>query len=318
MQQKLTIERILQNEGDKHLPLLNHILQRANLQLACSLSDDSQNIKNLRIACLARNAILFNELEKVLQDLNMNGVEAILLKGAMMEGIYPAGVRRFADIDLLIRRQDMSVASQTMLHSGYKICPLLSKIEYFTDKLNYVKKAEIPIIIELHASFGLLYPYSGRLQIKDFWARAEHTHIQGIDAQTLCPEDSLLHFCLHLIHHLHSGWIVTACDIAELTHHYRDKFDWEHFLNEAFRSQTALPVSYSLKRTVDLFDPPIPVAVIDKLSRYKPAIMERWLFNWLTRPGDKYPTGSRLLADLYYMPGVTLKVRRILAELFLK
>jgi len=69
------------------------------------------------------------------------------------------------------------------------------------------------------------------------WKRARKARVAGVDALVLCPEDSLLHLCLHLFQHRRGGWLTSSCDIAELANHHRDRLDWQAFLRSVFEAR---------------------------------------------------------------------------------
>lgn len=62
-------------------------------------------------------------------------------------------------------------------------------------------------------------PYPFKLDVADLWARARPARIAEAETWTLCPEDLLLHLCLHATFHRkfvqeHVG-LRPFCDIAE-------------------------------------------------------------------------------------------------------
>ncbi len=282
---------------------MHHILRRSTPGFAIS-GDRDGRIRELRLAVAARNAFLFGELKQVLQAFDEEGIEAILLKGAMMEGIYPAGLRPFCDIDLLIRRRKLHQAMEVLGDLGYRARGrgLCHGEEDLHSAVAPVKSGRIPTQIDLHWLLGPAYSFEGRVKAKGLWQRAREAEIAGLRALVLCPEDALLHSCLHLFKHHGLDWLASACDIAELIRHYQGALDWEAFLKRVFESRVCLPVRYSLQRTVDLFHPAVPGFVLDDLGSYRPSRLERSVFASLTSPDDRHhangldSTGSPLLS----------------------
>lgn len=313
--QGLNIEQILEEEGERYLPLLHHILERSTPGFAFS-GDSDGRIKRLRLAILARNAFLFGELKKVLKAFAEEDIEAILLKGAMMEGIYPAGLRPFTDIDFLIHRQKLPQAIEILHSLGYQAhgWPVGHREDAFLCEVGCVKKGDITTYMEAHWLLGAPYSYEGRVDIEGMWQRANKVDIAGLHTLILCPEDSLLHSCLHLFKHHRHGWLASSCDIAELTYRYEGKLDWEAFLNRVFEFRLCLPVRYSLQKTIELFHPPIPDFVLDNLGSYKPDRFEKRIFASLANPGDKHSGneldwGRSIVLWLLTMPGARSKIR---------
>ncbi len=317
MTKDLRIEQILEEEGERNLPLLQYILKRSNSGITLPGDIDAKTRK-LRQMISARNIFLFEELKRVLQTFDKAGIEAILLKGAMMQGLYPPGLRPFTDIDILIRRQKLPQVIELLCGLGYQpYSPQLRPgAEDFQGEVNYVRAEALTIMIEPHWTLGPPYPYSGRIEEAGLWQRAKKANIASIDTLILCPEDSLLHSCLHLFQHCQGGWLASSCDIAELTHHYEDRLDWEAFLSRVFEFNVCLPVQYSLRKAFALFKPPIPSFVLKELGSYNSNRFERWVFASLTSPRDKDGRGVATLVRLLTMPGVTLKLRYLWAVLF--
>ena len=317
MMKDLAVEQILKG-GERYLPLLQYILKRSNSRTTLPGDMDAKTRK-LRQMISARNIFLFEELKRVLQTFDKAGIEAILLKGAMMQGIYPPGLRPFTDIDILIRREKLPQVIELLCGLGYlPYAPQLRPgAEDFQGQVAYVRAEAFTIMIDTHWTLGHPYPHSGRIEIEGLWQRAKKANIAGIDTLILSPEDSLLHSCLHLVRHCQGGWLASSCDIAELIHHYEDRLDWEAFLSRVFEFNVCLPVQYSLEKTSALFKPPIPSLVLKELGSYKPNRFEMWFFSLLTSPTrDKDGGGVRTLVKLLSIPGATLKLRYLRAVLF--
>jgi len=297
----------LQEEGDRYLPLLRHTLKRSRPEFGLPGGSNGR-IKKLRAMTAARNIFLFEELKKVLQGFSPAGIETILLKGVMMEEIYPPGLRPFSDIDLLIRRENLSGAMEILRDLGYRPYDPQSRPQ----GVNYVKGGELPVMIDPHWTLGCPpYRYLQTGYIEGVWERARKAKVAGVDALVLCPEDCLLHLCLHLFHHRQGGWVTSACDIAELIHHYKDGLDWQAFLSRVFELKISLPVQYSLQKTSELFEPPVPSFVLEQLHTCKPSRFEGWAFALLTSRRDKDFRDREALAQLFTMPGASLKLRYV-------
>ena len=317
MMKDLSIDQILAEEGERNLPLLQYILKRSNSGTILP-GDMDAKMRKLRQMISARNIFLFEELKRVLQTFDKAGIEAIVLKGVMMQGIYPPGLRPFTDMDILIRRQKLPQVIELLCGLGYRpYAPQLRPgAEDFQGAVNYVRAEALTIMIEPHWTLGPPYPYSGRIEIEGLWQRAKTANIAGIDTLILSPEDSLLHSCLQLFQHCQGGWLASSCDIAELIHHYEGSLDWEAFLSRVFEFNVGLPVQYSLEKTFALFKPPIPSFVLEQLHAYKPSRFERWAFASLTSPRDNDGGGVATLVRLLTIPGATLKLRYLRAMLF--
>lgn len=311
---------MLGDEGrDWFLPLLYYHSEKANSQDHVP-AEVKEKLKALQQQIVARNLFLFGELRRILEMFNDAGIEVIVLKGAALtEGLYPhLGLRPFSDIDLLIHREKLHQVIETLRGLGY--CPyspqLRPRAEDFQGGVNYVKDGELTIMIEPHWILGPPYPYAGRVDIEGVWERARKAKIAGVDTLVLCPEDFLLHLCLHLFQHHQDNWLTSACDIAEMANHYEGELDWKAFLNRVFEFKICLPVQYGLEKTSELFHPPIPSFVLEQLDTCKPSRFGRRFFALLTGPRDENGGGAVTLARLLTMPGAALKFRYLWLMLF--
>ena len=289
MLQGSSIDQILEEQGERYLPLVEHILRRSTPGAALSGNSNGRT-RELRRAIAARNAFLFRELKKVLEAFEKEGIETILLKGAMMEGIYPAGLRPFCDIDLLIHRRKLPRAMDVLAGLGYRSRGrgLCHGEEDLYSAVAPVKSGRILTQIDLHWLLGPAYSFEGRVNAKGLWQRAREAEIAGLRALVLSPEDALLHSCLHLFKHRRVDWLASACDIAELTHHYEGELDWQAFLKRVRQLRLALPVGYSLERSAALFDLAVPGFVLDAVRSPRSSRLERSLFDSLTSLDDKH------------------------------
>ncbi len=299
----MDIENLIRAAGDKNLPLLQYTLKISDSGLTIPEGYDAK-IRELRRMIAVRNIFLFEELKKILQSFNEAGIEAIVLKGVMMEGIYPPGVRVFGDMDILIRKKKLNRVIVELKKLNYQhYAPLLRPgAEVFQGALCYIKNVPYPIAVEPHWTLGFLYPYSIRIPIDDLWKRAQKTQIAGVETLILSPEDSLLHFCLHLLQHNHQELIHPACDIAVLVHHYQDTLDWKVFVKRVFTYDLCLPVKYSLRKTRDLFNCPIPLFVFERLDSWTPGRLEAVWFRLCVKSSGEEHRYVRALAGYLAIP----------------
>ncbi|MFQ5925149.1 MAG: nucleotidyltransferase family protein [Dehalococcoidia bacterium] len=303
------LEQLVENaELWNALPLLFHVLGKDNIPIPRSLLSLSriQYIQNY-----LSTTLLLRELRDVLSSLADGGVEVIVLKGAALSAnLYPnLGLRPLRDIDLLIQREELAQLIEILCTLGYERClpPARDGIENLQGEIPLVKDGEFPLVIEPHWTLGPQYPYSGRIKPEGLWHRARRVNLAGVDTLVLCPEDSLLHACLHLLQHAERFWLIPACDIAELIRHYQGSLDWEAFLNRALEFELCLPVQYSLKKAFELFHPPIPSFVFNELSSYEPSRFENRLFALHSSLSGPVRPGN--LAKLLTIPGISQKLR---------
>lgn len=300
------------------IPLLLHTLGKDAVSASPELSSlyRAQYMQNYLSATLR-----MKELINMLGCLRDKDIETILLKGAALTmTVYrDLGLRPMQDIDLLIRRDELARATATLCDLGYQRYrplgpPAQARTDDFHGEVAYVKNCGFTVAIEPHWTLGHKYPYSGRINVDGLWQRAKRARFKGVDAPVLCPEDSLIHLCLHLFQHGQDFWLVPACDIKALVDHYKDSFGWKSFLDRVFKFHLCLPVKYSLVKTSELFHAPVPGYVWEELNAYKPAKSEKRIFSLFA--GRDRQSGIVTLADLLTIPGTTQKLNYVFATLF--
>ncbi len=310
----LVIKGMLDKGGERYLPLVQYILKKSNSELAFS-DDINERIKRLRLAILVRNAFLFKELKKVLQALGEAGIEVIILKGAVMEEIYPAGLRPFADIDLLVHLEDMPRVGEALGKLGYQ-----PEVPYspwvwnsvLAIRMSYVKNGKIPIIVELHWELGPAGTYLDRVDISGIWERARKSKVADVDTLIPSLEDLILHICLHSFLN-YNDWTYNQglCDIAELVQRYNEDIDWEVFVRRVVEFKACLPVRYVLKGSLEVFKTPVPSFVFERLNIYKPSLFEKWAFRLSNTTDENFSSSKDVLAQFLRVQGVKGKIRFI-------
>ncbi len=116
-------------------------------------------VKCAYVATAARNAVLFGALKMVLEALSAGRTPVIVLKGAALaETVYPErALRPMADIDLLIREEDLEKAECQLRDIGYEVAhDPQTKTELRTRHHHWVFRSARPVAggipIELHWS----------------------------------------------------------------------------------------------------------------------------------------------------------------------
>lgn len=284
-------------------PLLYAIARGRNL-LPSSIEEE------WRMAYFAnarRNLLLFQELARVLRELDARGIPTIVLKGAALaEAVYgnPA-VRPMCDADVLVRREDMPLALSTLAALNYEAPHGEARTG---DTLTYEneillrKPGAQDIVLEIHWSLFDSPYYQHTLALDWFWATATPLRIVDVTTRMLGPEAQVLHLCGHLLLHHGSGAprLLWLHDIAEVLIAYRETFDWEMLLRQAQAFNLTLPVRQLLLRVQEQWRVPIPATALAQLRTLTPSAAEARVFADLTSPHR--PVIRRFWADLASMP----------------
>ncbi len=174
-----------------------------------------------------RNMILYNYLGKVLKILRSNSIPVIALKGAhLAELVYGNRALRFlGDLDLLVKKDDVMRVDALLLEMG--CTPTVHKRIVGNDNNQFAYlMPKRDVSLEIHWSI-LSSPFPFSIDIDGQWKRSRPALIAGVDAAVLCPEDLLLHLCLHAscTHGFDPG-LKLFYDVSEILQQDGEGMDW--------------------------------------------------------------------------------------------
>lgn len=220
-------------------------------------------------------------LAGLLAAFNSAGIRAILLKGTHLAlFVYrDVGMRPMADVDILVRKADLSAAENLLLGCGYshrELSPgaydfldrdrsgreLARLAEHFRTEHHHLHpfgSARGIRLLDVHwtlASPSL--PFS--IDTDGLWQRAERCAVEGAEASVLCPEDAILHLALHAA----SGntfrvyALRSLCDIAAIAARHGSRLDWDALCARAREWKAGRFVYLALRLAADLPGARIP------------------------------------------------------------
>lgn len=176
------------------------------------------DLRARHLTVAARNLYLANELFKVIDLLDANGVPAIAFKGPTLAALAydEAGLREFSDLDILVRPAAIARVRQTLIAHDYRPkCSDARVIEspVFQCIEEPFVAADGVTLLDLH--WRILPHYTSFPDADSLWARARRVELRGRSVATLATEDLLLFLCLHGAKH---GWPLLSwiCDLAGL------------------------------------------------------------------------------------------------------
>jgi hypothetical protein len=166
----------------------------------------------------ARAILLSTELGELAALFESEGVPLTAYKGPAL-GAYAYGhaaLRRFVDLDVIVRREQVPAARELLRARGYEEAVRLTPAQ---EALLLRGQHNLPftgrdggLTVELHWSVASrLYAREGEA----FWGRLVTVKLGAREVRCLSPEDHLLALAVHGTKHFWErlGWI---CDIAEL------------------------------------------------------------------------------------------------------
>src|SRR5438105_3870171 len=178
----------------------------------------------------ARNLLLAGELVRVVKLLEAEGVHALAYKGpALAASAYgDLSLRRFLDLDIIVRRRDLPRARELLRSLGFRLPVGLSRSQE-----NVLLRSQHAIAlardggrltVELH--WGVASRRFAAVPLAErAWARAVAVRVGGGEVKTLAPEDLLVALCVHGTKHFWErlAWV---CDVAELLNS-NPGLDWQ-------------------------------------------------------------------------------------------
>ena len=221
--------------------------------------DILESFKNIYYTNARRNAFIYEETKKVLGVLAAEKIKTITLKGFFLaENIYQnIALRPMSDIDILIKKEDVTRAMQILNSLGYSTDGDYEKVlrRPFSYSLTFFAKNHDEdhfLSIDLHWHFlsatWLMGFLLKRIDMERIWAQAEPAKIEDVDTLTLSPQHLLLYLAQHGFAHSFQKLIMLT-DIRGTLRCYQDRLVWDEVKEEAEKFRLSNVLSYSLYLT---------------------------------------------------------------------
>lgn len=247
-------------------PLLYHRLKTVHSDIPIP-ANVTGRLRQAYLENAARNMGLYYQLGKLLKLFRRDNISVIALKGAhLATAVYrDIALRPMGDIDLLVKQRDLLRVQEILVEQGY----IASTEDTGCAQEHlppYYKKGSLPVEIHFHIVGP---PFSLRVDVEKLWVRAQMSSIQGIEVLTLCPEDLLLHLCMHIsLHHTFDNGIRPLFDISQTVEHYAETLDWEQLLDRSKEWGVSRCVSLPFFFAKRFAGAPIPGQIMKELDVY--------------------------------------------------
>ena len=277
-------------------------------------------------ASAARNAVIFEELGRVLEAFNHVGLEILVLKGAALaEMAYGnLALRPMSDVDLLIKKEDLGAVHRTLQRAGYdsldaKGIDLGAVPANYLTTLVYHSFSENSICLHIHWHFvNSTIPndlLTRNIDMAHVWRDADKAHIAGVKALVMAPHHLLIHLAEHSLRVTHSlSKLRFLCDNNEAVDFYGETIDWDRLIRESTAFNLNRLVYVPLYCAARFLNTKISKEVLLKLKPEKWSFYEK-LFMKLTSKNQRFP-GLSYLLHLSMHRGVADKVSFVLRTLF--
>jgi SAM-dependent methyltransferase len=224
-------------------------------------ADWMEFLQNFSRTTVVNNLNLTCHLIRILELFQSKGILAIPYKGPVLAALAYGNLalRRFMDLDLLVRQSDLAVAAELLSSQGYQAL----QIEGFSatkrgDRIpgQYLFRSELDeCLVELHTERTLRY-FPKPIDINDLEKRLVPVCLGKKPISTLSLEDLLCFVCVHGTKHMWDRlqWIF---DVAMLARIPRAE-DWPRIEERAREMQCQRMVDLGLYLAKDFIDAPLP------------------------------------------------------------
>ncbi len=271
-------------EWHRLLPLL-HLQLRQDGWLGKVPKPVSDRLKQASLKAAMAHLSHVARLEEIASAFGDRGISYIVLKGVpLAESLYPEpALRPSADMDVMVEPSNVLQAAQVLESLGYAH-PWGRDVQaafrqHHHHLAPYVHKRD-GVVVELH--WDVLSP-SSRLQLDvgDLWVRARTAVTGKVRCLVLCPEDQLLHLCLHFMNDRRArrhGGLLQVCDIALFLAKRGHEVDWDVFVDRAKRHSLGDEVFKTLHTTYTITGASLPEPVTGRLRPDGFDEERAWLF----------------------------------------
>lgn len=241
-------------------PLLYHNLSRLQT-LNYTPKDSLRALKDSYLANLVRNITLWKELSEVLSLIRQVQMKVLLLRGIILSHTIYCNwaLRKFADIDILLKKDDLSKLRIMLLDRGYREVK-----QRYTFLFTKLINPDIYSCLELHTMLVPARPY--KIQIPQMWQRAQEEVVYGQKVNYLSKEDTFLSLALHIRRHSRHLHLRFICDITELLNLYKDTLDWQYIRDLARKNHIKNSIYFCLYISQELLDVSVSEELIDKFN----------------------------------------------------
>jgi hypothetical protein len=210
------------------------------------------------------------ELIDLLNAFNQSGIPAMPFKGVVLSAYvyHDLASRAAGDLDILIRHQDLQVATGILLAKGYKrVTPKVSP-EFTDDSEDTFQRESDGMVTELRWKLGL-QKFKRDLGLTWVWKRRRTAVLASAVVPNLDPEIMLLILCMHGAKHMWSR-LIWISDVAHLLANHPD-LDWSFVIHEAKAKGLARPLALGVLLAQQVSGVTVPESILERFRADKAA-----------------------------------------------
>lgn len=198
------------------------------------------------------------EVTKVLDEFNIEKIQAVALKGLVVREFYPKPEQRtMGDADLIVKEDDLNKVTSILESLGYK-----SSDHDYHHHIRF--KHENHLDIEVHWVLGNGIFFDSVSSIEDnIWETCTPVNIGGSSALSLSLEDMTLHLITHMVNHIKDAGfgIRQLCDLVVLVEKQGHLIDWSLFNKKVKECNIIKFTSVIFNICNKLFDMEVPSGI---------------------------------------------------------
>jgi len=209
-----------------------------------------EKFKTIYYQTLRSNILQAAELERILEGMEQQGLEAIVLKGPITSekifgdlGIYPS-----SDSDILVKVEDIDQTKAFLETRGYRLNDksFSEHKDFFIKELYHISLSNAQFTIEPH--WNLFYR-NFTTPPEFWWEESISISSNGRNYRFLSPEKNILYTAFRLFSKNYEQLRYLVM-VAEIVRHYKEEVDWDKlFLNaKRFHFVNVLKVTLNLCR----------------------------------------------------------------------
>jgi hypothetical protein len=254
------------------IPMVWHTLANENYQkyIPEQVAFDLQKICNEKES---RSLYNLNMLNKLLFLCKENKIEIIPFKGPNLNRLYKTyTLRQSSDLDIIIRKKDVTTAINLLMSHGYKPANQLT----YDDLKNFLKKKHsFPVVdseaiseIDVHWCIENSYEVMGtHFPMEKLWDQYSLQRVGNYEIPILNAEALILLTCTH---HGRNGWgeLRFICDFSLIINSYKD-VNWEGIMQAAKKLKIKKVLLVGVSLTNRLLNNPIPNALKKAIEKDK-------------------------------------------------
>jgi len=233
--------------------------------------ETAQRLKEAYIHTLITNRRMQKELVNLVTACAKHGVEVVALKGTTVAARYygDLALRPASDIDLLVRRHDVTRAAETLESRKYRAQRGLGRATRFYALASATLAHTQPDgpTVELHWELTSLPLYRAGLSVERAWSRLQTFTVGEVPVHCLDIRDELTYLSVHCAAQHENARLIWSVDIAELIRTLPADWDWSTYVRETIAAGLATPVASALAYCHKALDLPLPHNVLEALVR---------------------------------------------------